>query len=224
MDIECEMGCGVVPFNYRDKNFVNALQWAIGLELFLLVDDPWRIFLTTDHPNGGPFSSYPRLIRLLMDRSFRNAALSSINKHAAAASNLGAIEREYSLYEIATMTRGAPAKSLGLTDRGHLGAGAAADITVYKEQTNKEKMFAKPEYVFKDGRMVVKNGRIVAVTQGTTHVVRPDYDSGIETSLRRFFEQYHTVRMENFAIADDEIRDGGRGSITIQPHAQGNRP
>ena len=100
MDIECEMGCGVVPFNYRDKNFVNALQWAIGLELFLLVDDPWRIFLTTDHPNGGPFSSYPRLIRLLMDRSFRNNALSAINKHAAAASNLAAIDREYSLYEI----------------------------------------------------------------------------------------------------------------------------
>ena len=54
MDIECDAGCGVVPFKYRDKNFVNALQWAIGLELFLLVDDPWRIFLTTDHPNGAP--------------------------------------------------------------------------------------------------------------------------------------------------------------------------
>ncbi len=37
MDIECEAGCGVVPFRYRDQNFVNALQWAIGLEIFLLV-------------------------------------------------------------------------------------------------------------------------------------------------------------------------------------------
>ncbi|HSB52882.1 MAG TPA: formylmethanofuran dehydrogenase subunit A, partial [Gemmatimonadales bacterium] len=52
MDIECDAGCGVLPFRYRDKNFVNALQWAIGLELFLLVTDPWRVFLTTDHPNG----------------------------------------------------------------------------------------------------------------------------------------------------------------------------
>ena len=72
MDIECDAGCGVVPFQYQDKSFVNALQWAIGLELFLLVDDPWRIFLTTDHPNGAPFTTYPHLIRLLMDRSFRN--------------------------------------------------------------------------------------------------------------------------------------------------------
>ena len=36
MDIECEAGCGVVPFKYTDQSFVNALQWAIGLETFLL--------------------------------------------------------------------------------------------------------------------------------------------------------------------------------------------
>ena len=57
MDIECQAGCGLVPFQYRDRNFVNALQWAIGLELLLLVDDPWRVFLTTDHPNGAPFTT-----------------------------------------------------------------------------------------------------------------------------------------------------------------------
>ena len=34
--------------------------------------DPWRLVLSTDHPNGGSFLSYPRLIRLLMDREFRN--------------------------------------------------------------------------------------------------------------------------------------------------------
>ncbi len=37
MDIECDGGCGVVPFKYRDENYVNALQWAIGLEIFLSV-------------------------------------------------------------------------------------------------------------------------------------------------------------------------------------------
>ena len=78
MDIECEAGCGVIPFRYRDKSFVNALQWAIGLEIFLQVEDPWRVFLTTDHPNGAPFTSYPHLIKLLMNRSFRNDAFSII--------------------------------------------------------------------------------------------------------------------------------------------------
>ena len=59
MDIECDAGCGVVPIRYRDKSFVNAMQWVIGLETFLLFDDPWRIFLTTDHPNGAPFYFLP---------------------------------------------------------------------------------------------------------------------------------------------------------------------
>ena len=74
-----------MPFKYRDKNFVNALQWAIGLEIFLLVNDPWRVFLTTDHPNGAPFTTYPHLIRLLMDRTFRNERLAADQSRRAGA-------------------------------------------------------------------------------------------------------------------------------------------
>ena len=36
--------------------------------------NPWRVVLTTDHPNGGPFTSYPHLIRLLMDRELPRAS------------------------------------------------------------------------------------------------------------------------------------------------------
>ncbi len=217
MDIECDAGCGVVPFKYRDKNFVNALQWAIGLELFLLVNDPWRIFLTTDHPNGAPFTSYPHLIRLLMDRSFRNDMLATINKGAATASILSSIDREYTLYEIATMTRAAPARSLGLKNRGHLGGGAIADITVYNNIKNKEKMFEKPLYVFKNGEEIVKNGKIVKVVTGGTHTLRPDYDKSIEKSLKKYFDRYMTVKLGNFKIDDDEIVEHGNGKIIIQP-------
>jgi formylmethanofuran dehydrogenase subunit A len=217
MDIECDAGCGVVPFRYRDKNFVNALQWAIGLELFLQVNDPWRIFLTTDHPNGAPFTSYPHLIRLLMDKSFRNDMLSTINKHAAAASILGSLDREYSLYEIAIMTRAAPARSLGLKNRGHLGAGAAADITVYSDLKNREKMFEKPLYVFKDGELVAQNGKIVKVVSGSTHTLRPEYDRSIEKSLKQYFDRYMTVKLDNFKVKDEEITDLGHGNIIVQP-------
>jgi formylmethanofuran dehydrogenase subunit A len=217
MDIECDAGCGVVPFRYRDRNFVNALQWAIGLELFLQVNDPWRIFLTTDHPNGAPFTTYPHLIRLLMDRSFRNDMLSTINKHAAAASILGSLDREYTLYEIAIMTRAAPARSLGLKNRGHLGAGAAADITVYSDLKNREKMFEKPLYVFKDGELVAQNGKIVKVVNGSTHTLRPEYDRSIEKSLKQYFDRYMTVKLDNFKVKDEEITDLGNGNIIVQP-------
>ncbi len=217
MDIECDAGCGVVPFRYRDKNFVNALQWAIGLELFLLVKDPWRIFLTTDHPNGAPFTSYPHLIRLLMDKSFRNDMLSMINKDAAASSTLASIDREYSMYEIAIMTRAAPARSLGLKNRGHLGAGAIADITVYNDNKNREIMFSAPEYVFKDGELIVRKGKVVKVVNGGTHIVKPGYDKGIERSLKRYFDDYQTVSMGNYMIDDDEIVEHGNGRLIVQP-------
>jgi formylmethanofuran dehydrogenase subunit A len=223
MDIECDAGCGVVPFRYRDGNFVNALQWAIGLELFLRVKDPWRVFLTTDHPNGAPFTSYPHLIRLLMDKGFRNERLARIHPDAAAHSQLASLEREYSLYEIAIMTRAGPARSLGLADRGHLGIGAAADITVYRDDPDREKMFRAPEYVFKDGELVARDGRIVKVVRGATHVVRPGFDRGIEQRLRDYFERYHTMRFDNFPIAADELVECGSREALVHDCARPSR-
>jgi formylmethanofuran dehydrogenase subunit A len=218
MDIECDAGCGVVPFKYRDRDFVNALQWAIGLELFLLVRDPWRVFLTTDHPNGGPFWSYPHLIKLLMDRGFRKDRLGSIHPDAAALSSLADMEREYSLYEIAIMTRAAPARILGLADRGHLGIGAAGDVVVYEPHADPETMFAKPRYVFKAGEIVAERGEIKAAPYGSIHTVRPAFDSGIEHELGRYFERYQTVALQHFKIGDDEVRELSRApGLVVQP-------
>jgi len=216
MDIECDAGCGVVPFRYKNRNFVNALQWAIGLELFLSIEDPWRIFLTTDHPNGAPFTTYPHLIRLLTDRSFRNDMLATINPDAAAASTLGSIKREYSLYDIAIMTRAGPARSLGLKTKGHLAPGADADVAVYRDHADRERMFTHPEYVFKSGELVARKGRIVSEPVATTHVARAEYDTGIETELDTYFDRYMTMKKERMMVADDEIRDGGRGKLKVQ--------
>jgi formylmethanofuran dehydrogenase subunit A len=218
MDIECDAGCGVVPFKYRDQNFVNALQWAIGLELFLLVKDPWRVFLTTDHPNGGPFTSYPHLIRLLTDRSFRNDRLATIQPDAAAQSALKDIAREYSIYEIAIMTRAGPARILGLEDRGHLAAGAAADVVIYEPQSDTEAMFRDPRYVFKDARLVAERGRLKAVSFGAVHTVKPAFDLGIERELEAYFSRYQTQSMASFQIGGDELRSLGRArDLLIHP-------
>ncbi|MBE0470439.1 MAG: formylmethanofuran dehydrogenase subunit A [Methyloprofundus sp.] len=214
MDIECDAGCGVVPFKYRDQNFVNALQWAIGLEIFLLVDDPWRVFLTTDHPNGAPFTTYPHLIRLLMDKSFRNDMLATIHPEAQKMTTLASIDREYSLQEIAILTRAGAAKLIGLDGRGSLGVGAWADITVYTDNIDREKMFAKPDYVFKDGELVVVDGKVVHTKWGTTHIVRPEWDISVEQDLQKYFDRFMTMKVGNFKISDDEIIEDGRGSLT----------
>ncbi len=214
-DIECDAGCGVVPFRYREQSFVNALQWAIGLEIFLLMDDPWRIVLTTDHPNGGPFTSYPHLIKLLMDKTFRDEQLSRLHPDVAAMTDLHEIRRELTLDEIAIMTRAAPARLLGLADRGQLGAGAAADIAVYREAADPEAMFATPTLVFKDGTLVSRDGVLCAVPVGGTHFIEPEYDPTIERTLETLGERYRGVSWRHSKISKDELCTCSNGGALL---------
>jgi formylmethanofuran dehydrogenase subunit A len=212
-DIECDAGCGVVPFRYREQSYVNALQWTIGLELFLMVKNPWQITLTTDHPNGGPFTSYPHLIRLLMDKSFRDEQLAKLHPEVAQQSALASMTRELSLDEIAVLTRAAPARLLGLRERGRLSPGAAADIAVYRENADREAMFSTPEYVFKDGELVARHGRIVATPVGGTHFVEPEFDRSIERTLDEYGERHLAYNFRHAAIGRDELCsccNGGR--------------
>ena len=208
MDIECEAGCGVVPFKYTDQSFVNALQWAIGLETFLLAEDANKIFLTTDHPNGAPFTSYPHLIKLLMDKTFRDDLLDQMSTDISQHTILKDIKREYTLSEIATMTRSAPARILGLENKGSLSYNADADITIYDSNINDiEKMFAHPSHVIKDGVEVVRNGVIKNYIWGKTQVVKPEYDSSIEKKLEKYFKKYHTIGLSNYIISNDEMSE-----------------
>src|SRR5207249_9128637 len=77
VDIELETGCGIVPYAYREQAAVAALQWAVGLELFLLARDPWRVVLSTDHPNRSEEhtselqSRFDLVCRLLLEKKKR---------------------------------------------------------------------------------------------------------------------------------------------------------
>jgi len=70
-----------------------------------MIENPWQISLTTDHPNGGPFTAYPWVIRLLMDRGYREEVAETVNKRALGSSELPELTREYTLEEIAIITR-----------------------------------------------------------------------------------------------------------------------
>ena len=201
IDIELETGCGIVPFSYKDKAAVSALQWAIGLELFLLSRDPWRVVLSTDHPNGGSFLSYPALIQLLMDRGVRDERIKQVNPKLLAGSPLAdGLAREYTLNEIAIITRAGPARLLGLTRKGHLGAGADADVTVYARDNDIAKMFATPRYVIKGGSLLVEEGQLRRALAGRRLRLQPGYDDALLRDLRRHFEAYSTVSFENYPV------------------------
>ncbi len=207
-DTECESGCGILPFDYQGMIYTHALQWAIGLEIFLLSEDPWRIVLSTDHPNGGSFMNYPLVIKLLMDYEFRKEAMKHVNQKAMNSTILGELKREYTLNEICIITRAGPAKCLGLKDKGHLGIGADADITIYDMLDDKEEMFNAPRYVMKAGQLLISNHEFISdYTDKKVLRVAPEFDKSIEKVIKPFFDDFYSIAFSNYAIDDEYLHD-----------------
>ena len=143
-----------------------------------------------------------------MDKTFRDNLLDQMSVDISKHTILKDIKREYTLSEIATMTRSAPAKILGLKNKGSLSKDADADITVYDSSIKDiEEMFANPTHVIKDGVVVVKDGEIKKYTWGKTQVVKPEYDVGIEKRLKKYFDKYHTIALPNYTISNDEMSE-----------------
>lgn len=198
-------GGGIVPYNYRRSDFYNAIQWAVGLELFLLIDTPWRVFFTTDHPNGAHFTTYPEIFALLMSRDLRAQWMAELPPAAISLTTLPSITREYSLVEIATMTRAAPAKLLGLTDRGHLKAGAVADVAVYDNDDDRAKMFRAAALVFKDGELVVRDGSVIHCRWGRALTVKPERDQAIDRRMRAYYEDRYGLAVEFLKVPEEAL-------------------
>jgi formylmethanofuran dehydrogenase subunit A len=218
-DIETETSGGIIPFHYKKNNAVNAKQWSIALELALLIKDPWKIFLSTDHPNGGPFFAYPKVLAWLYSKKARNATLKHCHKKAQRASLLTSINRELTLYELAIMTRAGQAKALGLKNKGHLGEGADADVAIFNINPEKldiaqkfktaRKAFRNAAYTIKDGKIVVKDGEVVDnTTSGRTMWldVRTKDPCTIDDEMKRKFKDYWTVEYDNYPVFDHYLK------------------
>jgi len=195
-------GFGIVPYKYRMNDFHNAVQFAVGLELFLLINDPWRVYFTTDHPNGAPFTSYPDIFALLMDRELRAEWISKLPADAVAVTTLGGIKRQYTLNEIAIMTRAAPARLLGLNDRGHLREGSRADVAVYRPQRDIAQMFRSAALVFKDGDLVVREGQVAHYRFGRCLTVAPGFDAAINRRMRDYYDNRYAISTDVMMVSE----------------------
>ncbi len=217
-DSEIEGGAGIVPIAYLPKNPVHALQWAIGLELGLLIDSD-KVVLTTDYPNGGPFTEYPYIMAMLMSKKMREGELERVSPFVQKASNLPAIDIEKTLEEVIHMTRSLPARVLGLPQKGHLGVGADADIAIYdlnplEIDTSNDfekvyKAFKTAVYTIKDGQILVKDGELVDEYWGRTYWVdatsKVDMEA-IKDDLKDMFSKYYTVELQNYGVEERWLR------------------
>jgi|Deesub1362A_J573_1020465.scaffolds.fasta_scaffold00039_75 formylmethanofuran dehydrogenase subunit A len=218
-DIELECGAGVLTFTYLKSNPVHSVQWAIGLELILMIKDMWKCILTTDHPNGGPFVKYPSLIAWLMSEKARNDTLETCHKWASEKSEIATIDRELDLYDVAIITRANPAKTIGIAYRkGHLGVGADGDVTIYdidpttldsSNYTEIEKKFRIAEYTIKEGEIVAHKGEITSAPTGrifyTESKVNEEIERDVLADVREWFK-YYTLGFENYPVDERYLR------------------
>jgi len=215
VDVELPGGAGIVPYNFDMKSPANSVQWTIPLEFALNVDDIWRVVLTTDHPNAGPFTKYPLVISWLMSKVQRDLWLDKVHKFARERSTLEGIEREWTFYETVISTRAAPAKILGIEKRkGHLGVGADADVSVYNLNPLKMELAKKPELIVKGfqeaaltilgGEIVAKKGKVVKTPNGKVFTIAPqlgdDLAKRIETEVERMITDWYSHSFRNYSV------------------------
>ncbi len=161
--------------------------------------------MSTDHPNGGSFLAYPQIIRLLMDRTFRQDMFKTLP---------------------ATVREKSPLKDLepgilALRDRHHHPGRPGADARAQEQGTprgrsrcrhhdlfavdNAEIMFQIPRYVIKAGRLLVDQGEIREPVMGKTLHVAPEYDREVEADIRGWFEEAYSIRWRNYPVGPEEI-------------------
>ena len=163
--------------------------------------------MSTDHPNGGLFTQYPKILPLLMDRAERQRWIDAMPAEARNRCDLASLEREYTLSEVAIMTRAAPARLLGLTDRGHLAPGARADISVYDDLADRTAMFGAARLVLKDGRVAVRDGTCLGWMFGRTHVLNPGYDRLMGARMNSYYTDRFGVGAAAFAVQQAAFRE-----------------
>ncbi|WP_067048387.1 formylmethanofuran dehydrogenase subunit A [Methanofollis ethanolicus] len=211
-DVELETAAGVVPYVYSPNIKVCGIQWAIGLELALMAKDPMRVFITTDHPNAGPFFRYPRVMKWLMSQKAREAQMDSLKwaEKVRGATFLSGLDRELTLYEIAAMTRAGTAQALGLADMyGSLKPGLQGDVAVYDYNPETaedpeliEKAFSNAAYLLKGGEVVVKDGEIVSNGNKKTLWVDAKVNDNpqVRRDITEKFLRYYTVTEANYEV------------------------
>jgi formylmethanofuran dehydrogenase subunit A len=143
-----------------------------------------------------------------MDRAYREDQMGRANQKAIRRTALAdGLDREYTLNEIAIITRAAPARRLGLRDKGHLGIGADADVTVYNDRADREEMFATPRYVIKGGEVAVDDGDLRCIDDGTLLSSAAAFDPDVGDVLAPLFGERYTVAFEHYPVRDPALRE-----------------
>ena len=191
--------CGVV-----DMDFSEPISFSRGkiqditppfLALKLALSEPGKhISFSSDSPTNARLESYPKILSWLMSIDNRKDLFKT-----------DLPDFEYTLFEVARITRQNPADILGLSNKGHLGVGAQADIAIYDihnrtKADELEPRFKECAYLIKGGEVVIEDHRIV-----NDRIEKKTYFRGVEPcndESARELAKYSTFRFEHLFVDD----------------------
>jgi len=203
MDIGLEQPLIISEVDEKREGNTKSLRFALDALEYL----PSSIIsFSTDSPSGCLFSSYPKLFAWL---------LSCGNRKELA----GELDAEYSLYELAQITRTNPARQLGLENKGHLGIGADADIAIYDLDENTdgwelEKRLGNCSFLLKGGETIIREGKLnkERARKKTFHFVPDVKEKAYESELIERICNRRSFRAEHLKV-DECFLSGYEGVL-----------
>jgi formylmethanofuran dehydrogenase subunit A len=187
----------------QSKCIYYSLKFALESVEYLDLDrDSCCISFSTDSPNGGFLHYYPPIFSLLLSSRSRKEI-----------DGLPDVDTEFSLYQLAAITRMNPARLLGLKNKGHLGIGADADIAIYDlnldidtDSREVAKKLGNCEYLLKGGNEVIYEGNMnlkEEVEKKTFYLkIKKEGEYEKMERIRRELCDKRTFRMEHLRVAD----------------------
>lgn len=180
---------------YSPLNFNSGAQDALPALRLALQYQGSGLAFSLGGPVRNPVEEFSRYFACLWDRGARPAAWKRQLP-----------KREFSLAQWVWATRTLPARLLGLADRGHLKAGARADVALFDLPPDTPsnrwvKGLSRCHTLLKAGEVVVENFELVAPeTPKATYYRRT---GAIEGPLLAEICQYRSLRPENLWVADE---------------------
>ena len=150
-----------------------------------------------------------------MDRTYRADMLKKVHRTVREKSVLAQLDRQYTISEICIITRAAPARLLGLKNKGHLGLGADADVTIYSPGENAAQTFQLPRHVLKAGEFIIENGELRPRIFGQTLHVAPSFDTADEPHIHDWINERY-LRFARRTIQWMPINSARIGRLSVE--------
>jgi len=205
--------------NFNKNNYHDCTLWANALDLALNIKNKFQVSFTLNFPNYANITDIPEIATWLVSTEARADFMRGMNQEFIKNNSIQENDKVLSFYDIVSITRSSPAKSLGLGSiKGNLGLEADGDINVLnidinetdlsKDHQHLKKALSDVEYVIKSGIIVKKEDNLNLQLPGSIFW----FDSKIEVEGKEFiigkkedfYQKYSSMFYNSLKISIDE--------------------